>query len=243
MEAHILLRQNRQLDENWWIAGRRRLFKSFLASGLNEFPKILEIGPGAGSNLVIWSDWSQKYLVVADADPLALDLSVPRGANCGVLLDATNLPFTDATFDVVLLGDVLEHLTDDQGAVLEIERILKPNGRALFTVPAFRFLWGEQDRLAGHQRRYRLSELVDLARGTGLAIERYGYFNWALFPLAVFFKLILKFFRPRTYADATSMPAIFNRIAALIFSLDVSIASRVRVPFGLSAFMLLRKAR
>lgn len=45
------------------------------------------------------------------------------------------LSFGDATFDVVLSSDVLEHLSDPYRAHREILQVLKPGGRHIFTVP------------------------------------------------------------------------------------------------------------
>jgi 2-polyprenyl-3-methyl-5-hydroxy-6-metoxy-1,4-benzoquinol methylase len=47
------------------------------------------------------------------------------------------LPFQDASFDLIICVEVLEHLTPEtqKGIPLEIFRLLKPNGRALFTSP------------------------------------------------------------------------------------------------------------
>ena len=53
-----------------------------------------------------------------------------------------------------------------------MRRILKPGGRALLFVPAFMFLWGVQDDISHHRRRYTMRELQETARKAGLNIER-----------------------------------------------------------------------
>jgi SAM-dependent methyltransferase len=56
----------------------------------------------------------------------------------GVLrADARRLPFPDATFDVVITSEVLEHIQDDVAAISEMVRVLKPGGRFAATVPAW----------------------------------------------------------------------------------------------------------
>jgi SAM-dependent methyltransferase len=52
-------------------------------------------------------------------------------------LDAslTDLPFTDASFDSCLCTEVLEHIDNDDQAVRELARCLRPGGRLLVTVP------------------------------------------------------------------------------------------------------------
>src|SRR5262245_19111894 len=49
--------------------------------------------------------------------------------------DALRLPLPDATFDVVIASEVLEHLWDDERAISELVRVLKPGGRMAVTVP------------------------------------------------------------------------------------------------------------
>jgi SAM-dependent methyltransferase len=50
-------------------------------------------------------------------------------------LDLQNLPFDDATYDFVFASHVLEHIPNDEQAIAEIRRILRPNGIAVLPVP------------------------------------------------------------------------------------------------------------
>lgn len=50
-------------------------------------------------------------------------------------VDLQNLPFADATYDFIFASHVLEHVPDDQKAIREIRRILKPSGVAVLPVP------------------------------------------------------------------------------------------------------------
>lgn len=49
--------------------------------------------------------------------------------------DLKDLPMSDDTFDVVLTSHVLEHIQDDDRAIAELVRVLKPGGWALILVP------------------------------------------------------------------------------------------------------------
>jgi SAM-dependent methyltransferase len=54
------------------------------------------------------------------------------------IVDLQRLPFVDATYDFVFASHVLEHVPDDERAIAEIRRILKPNVIAILPVPLVR---------------------------------------------------------------------------------------------------------
>ena len=89
-----------------------------------------------------------------------------------VCASADALPFRDGTFDVVGSFDVLEHLPDDEAALGEQRRVVRPNGRVVVAVPADRRLWSPHDDAVGHFRRYDVPELRALADRSGLRVER-----------------------------------------------------------------------
>lgn len=99
------------------------------------------------------------------------------------------LPYPDNTFDAVLFCEVIEHLTQDPTfALVELHRVLKPDGYLLITTPNVFRLQNMVDILRGqrnifhpysghgvygrHQREYGCGELVDLVRGCGYTVQR-----------------------------------------------------------------------
>jgi SAM-dependent methyltransferase len=89
-------------------------------------------------------------------------------AGAGVQADAVSLPFADASFDRIIAAEVLEHIDDDDGALRELARVLRPGGTIAVTVPSFgpeRLCWAlSADYHAprvpgGHVRIYREREL------------------------------------------------------------------------------------
>ncbi|MEI8051376.1 MAG: class I SAM-dependent methyltransferase [Actinomycetes bacterium] len=89
--------------------------------------------------------------------------------------DALHLPFADGTFDRVICSEVLEHIPDDEGAMAELSRVLKPGGTMAITVPRFGpelVNWALSDEYhdvpGGHVRMYRRSTLFERLRGAGL---------------------------------------------------------------------------
>jgi 2-polyprenyl-3-methyl-5-hydroxy-6-metoxy-1,4-benzoquinol methylase len=103
------------------------------------------------------------------------------------LLDGT-LPFPDATFDVVTMLAVLEHLSKPLEIVREIERVLKPGGCLVLTVPskaaepvleflALKVGVVSRDEILDHKQYFNRGELETLFAQTGLRIERHRYFQ------------------------------------------------------------------
>ena len=54
-----------------------------------------------------------------------------------VLANALALPFAAASFDVVIVSEVFEHIPQDQAAMAEVRRVLSPGGEGAITVPRY----------------------------------------------------------------------------------------------------------
>lgn len=105
---------------------------------------------------------------------------VPADRFQGVLRgDATKLPFADASFDHVIVSEVLEHIQHDVAAIAEITRILAPGGTLGATVPTWfpeKVNWMLSDEyhapksVGGHVRIYTATELKAKLRAAGLEV-------------------------------------------------------------------------
>ncbi|HEX6547351.1 MAG TPA: class I SAM-dependent methyltransferase [Candidatus Dormibacteraeota bacterium] len=88
-------------------------------------------------------------------------------AGHAVRADGRLLPFADATFDRVIVSEVLEHVPEDESVLREIRRVLRPEGRVAASVPRWfpeRICWALSEEYhsnpGGHVRVYRASELA-----------------------------------------------------------------------------------
>jgi SAM-dependent methyltransferase len=84
-------------------------------------------------------------------------------------------------YDGIVMLNVLEHLEDDSLALMHIANGLQPGGRVAILVPAFELLYSRFDAAVGHQRRYRLPELVAKLERAGLGVRVAQYVNFAGF--------------------------------------------------------------
>ena len=83
-----------------------------------------------------------------------------------LLADVCDLPIEDASVDVALSANLLEHVPDDAGALAELHRVLRPGGLAAVIVPAGPGTYDYYDAFLGHERRYARGELASKATGS-----------------------------------------------------------------------------
>lgn len=227
-------------DTHWWFAGRRRLFKR-LIGGLqpNATWLVLEVGAGTGANLPVLQNIGAGRVVACDVSVDAL-----RHAGCSATMtraDATHLPFRSGSVDLLLAADVIEHLDDDRAALREFVRVLRPGGHLVLTVPAFPSLWGPQDIVSHHRRRYRRSALLSLIRGTGVGVATCFHFNYLLFaPIWVARKALLALGVDLASENEVNT-ALLNRVLTTVFFADVDTAPVVKPPFGVSLCVVAAK--
>src|SRR5689334_4834563 len=169
--------------KHWWFYGRRKIIEGFVEKICREIakrtPRILDVGCGTGANLQMLSQFGAAEGV--DVSSEALEFCRARGLAKVKQGAAETLPYEDASFDLVTGLDVVEHLDDDLSGLREMRRVLRPGGRALLFVPTFMFLWGLQDDVSNHRRRYRLPELRRVLEQAGFEIERTTYANITFF--------------------------------------------------------------
>jgi SAM-dependent methyltransferase len=236
-------------DVHWWFVGRRRILLQvldrYIGRSNGDQRQILDVGCGTGTMLSHLAAYGKAQGI--DIDEEAVGYCHERGLLDVRLGEAADLPFPDGSFDLVTALDVVEHLDDDAAALREAGRVLRPGGYVLVTVPAHRFMWGDQDEVNLHKRRYVASEIRDRLRATGFQVERVSYINAFMFPPIAAVRLIRRLehrLRPRTTSQSDfryPAPRPLNFLLALIFGLEAPIVRRVDIPIGVSILALARK--
>jgi len=223
---------------HWWYVGRRAVVFDAFTRVLAEYerPRVLDFGCGTGFNLEAARALGVHDGVGIDLSSRALSLCRERGLHRLVRGDAAAPPFGDATFDVVLALDLIEHVEDDRAALRGLLRVLRPGGRLIVFTPAFQFLWSVQDRVSHHFRRYTASELRTKLSDAGYAVDKLSYANMLLFPIVLAGRLTLRVSgRDRQVSSENDLhPAASNAILARIFSAERPLLRRWNLPFGVS---------
>lgn len=141
--------------------------------------------------------------------------------------------------DLALMMDVLEHVDDDRGLLMDYAAKLPSGAHFLVTVPAFRFLWSSHDVFLEHKRRYRLGEIEAVVRAAGLEVVRGSYYFGFVFPLAAAVRLAARNARePRTSLKRHG--ALTNGLLGTVCAAELPFFPINRLA-GLSAFVLARK--
>lgn len=224
-----------ELDQtHWWYTARRRILSAFIAREIRPpaNAQILEIGCATGHNVPMLRRFGTVDAVELDPESRAI-----ASNRLGIDVRDASLPelvgVPDHHYDLVALLDVIEHVGDDRAALAAIARRLRPGGRILLTVPAHQWMWSGHDVLNHHHRRYSRKALVALVRDCGLKLDRIGYFNSILFPLAVAARMARKLTGKEGKDDALP-PAPVNRLFDRLFGAEAYLLGRVPLPPGLS---------
>ncbi len=170
---------------NWWFVSRRRTILSLLKD-TDKKARILDIGCAGGPLLNDLKQNGFENAAGADFSAEAVEKCKARGLQA-YEMDAHDLQFEPNSFDLLIASDSLEHLEFDEKALANWYSILKPGGRIIIFVPAYMFLWSEQDTVNFHFRRYTRTNLVAKIKKAGFHVTRKGYWNFGVFfPTSVF---------------------------------------------------------
>lgn len=233
-------------EDNWWFVARRDMLMRLLER--HRVPldaQILDIGCAGGALLLALKERGYTALTALDYSPDAIARCKAGGLERAFVMDGHRPEFPERTFDVIIASDCLEHLSDDQTALANWNRVLKTSGIALIFVPAYQFLWSAHDEANHHYRRYTRRELAKKASAAGFQILESGYWNLLfLFPTAML-RLGARVLRPvrkgAAKAQVLQLPRVLNHALIALLRRENAVASRFGFPIGMSAFVIAKK--
>jgi SAM-dependent methyltransferase len=230
-------------ETHWWFVGRRKLFARIIGKlGVLLDDPVLDVGTSTGTNLRLLRELGFHRVTGLDMSEEAIRFCTAKGLGSVLLGDITRMPFGDGCFSLVLATDIIEHVDDDGAALAEIHRVLRPGGAALISVPAFPSLWGFQDEVSHHKRRYRMKPLLEKLRSHGFLPLDAFHFNFLLFGPIWAARQLLKVAKFSIRSENDLNPPIVNSILGKVFDLDVTTADKLRPPFGVSILVSARRS-
>lgn len=163
--------------------------------------------------------------------------------------DVCTLPLEDSSVDLIVSANLLEHVPNDQAALAEMFRVLRPGASAVVVVPAGPSTYDYYDRFLEHERRYAHGEIVGKASATGFEIMEDAYLGSLLYPA---FWLVKKRNRRRYgYLCGGALEARVasdiadtrdSRIGHLACQLERALLRhKLRIPFGIRGITVLRR--
>jgi len=233
--------ENKVESFHWWFVVRRKLLRSILSS--ISFPinsLALDIGCGAGSNLKVLSS-AGINAVGLDRSTYVLSL-ISKKLEVPLLNgDLNKLPVRSNSIGLIIATDILEHLDDDGNGISELYRALSKGGILILTVPAFKFLWGIQDEVTGHKRRYLREEITNKLREVGFEVLKASYFNCFLFIPILIGRHIIRFLGLKVESENKINSPLINFVLKTIFSFEPYILKYLSFPFGVSILCIAKK--
>jgi SAM-dependent methyltransferase len=242
MDRDYELQTHQAEDRHWWYRGRRTVLDGVIADlGMPANARILDAGCGSGRFMV---DLAKRGEVTGvELSDTSVALARQRDIGEVIAGSVLEMPFADASFDLAVSLDVIEHLEDDVAALRELRRVVAPGGALLVTVPAYQWLWSGHDEINHHHRRYTRRTLQSAAEQAGWKQARTTYFNSLLLPVAILLRVLDRFSTKTTESslDLWIPPEPLNWLLERPLALEAALIARGgRIPSGLSLLAVFR---
>ncbi len=233
--------------EHWFYKGKRILTQYWIdrKAGLSPGDCIVDCGAGTGELVgELRRRYEPKGVSVIGIEFVEKARRLAKERKGIDLLEGSilALPLKDATSQITIALDVLEHVEDDKLAFSELLRITKPGGIVIINVPAFMSLWSDWDVSLGHFRRYSKATLraILAPHRAEFQILHFEYANaFAFLPILTLRNLSRLFQLKSRFEDRMPSPGM-NKLLLDIF-VGQGKATWFHPPFGSSLFFVVRK--
>ncbi len=203
---------------------------------------ILEIGCSSGNLIKNIIQLNKYFYIGSDAiKSYIYKLSSEYQNIPFIIFDLLKNPFKKSICDVVIMLNVLEHIKDDDKALLEVNKILNNDGILIIEVPSGKFLYDEYDRKLLHFRRYNMKDIEKKLVKAGFKIEKKTHLGFVVYPFFVLVKLFNKLFTNKNIV-VKQAKASNNILLKILFNIEKKLQN-IYLPFGIRCFICARKIK
>jgi ubiquinone/menaquinone biosynthesis C-methylase UbiE len=231
-------------QEYWWHLGRYEIIEQYMQLAVKgqkaDEVNILNIGAGTGGTIPSLEKFGS--VLNADVSDDAIKYLKKRGYKAEKI-GTGKLPYKANSFSVVAAFDVLEHIDDDEAALKEWSRVLKPGGKVVMTVPAYDWLWTDHDVSLQHFRRHTRKTVAEKAKKAGLDVSKTSYAIVFSLPLVVGFRYLNKALKRKTTEETSyvSVPRWVNKSFTQLLKAEARGHKYMAYPAGTSVVAVLSK--
>ncbi len=213
-------------------------YNAFLFEQIAPFvgQRVLEVGAGTGTLTRFLR--SRDRVRATDVDAQYVHLLERRFEHDGnVAVSAYDLagePSADVAtqrYDTIVCLNVLEHIADDERALLRLHDLLEPAGQLILLVPAHQALFGTMDEAIGHFRRYERASLLRQLREAGYHVQANFFVNATS---------VVGWWLNGRVLGRRGVPGVQARLANRLVPL-FRIERKLRLPFGISLVAVARR--
>ena len=249
MQDYLYQKMHEVETTHWWFQAKKEIIIQLIRNKIisqfgDSIIDIADIGCGVGLLLNSLTEFGKVTGI--DYSKLALDFCQQSFSGELIQADFGKSITVNKQFDLVIASDFIEHIKDDKIAINNIYNLLKPNGYAIITVPAFQFLWSKHDENNMHYRRYDLKSLKQSISSACLNIDYISYYNFFLFHPAFVVRMIKKVFNIDKKSNLElSVPINFinNTLYNIFYSESKFINKGRKFPYGLSLIAVVQKSK
>jgi len=218
----------------WWFRGLHANLVAALAGGAPA-GRVLDAGCGTGGLMARLAERLPGAAIIGlELDAGAATVARGKSGRPVCVGSVDRLPLAASSLDAILSADVLCHSGVDEAAALrDFRRCLKPGGRLVLNLPAYRWLYSAHDIAVDNARRYARAEVARLLAAAGFARIRTRYWNTFLFPLMVLRRKLWRRGAVGVASDVALLPEPVERAFGAVMALESRLfGAGVPLPFG-----------
>ncbi|MGF1765971.1 class I SAM-dependent methyltransferase [Enterovibrio makurazakiensis] len=231
-------------NTHFWFKHRKEYIFKSISSFVKYDDKIIEVGAGTGGVTRYLMSKGYREICVGELHYSGLMYAKSYGIKNCYQFDLYRSPFVNK-FDSVFMFDVLEHLEDPDLALTKVHMMLREQGTIALTVPAHKWLWSRDDKIAGHKKRYTKALISMELEKSGFEVITSRYFFKLIVPLLYLRTLIApdsqKKILQSEYEKEVKINKIVNGVLFAICKFENIIERFLPNSFGGSIFVVGRK--